>query len=271
MLGKRILTALIGMAYAVYVINFGQWLYALTIIIVAMTAWHEFQRMFMRNNIHCAYWLGMTGILLCCLSAWLGNSYETLGILVGVLLIALIQSILLKPNYQIPDAVFTIFGVCYIGLPFSHLILLRFYEQSLMTYAPISYGTAYLWVAFLGTWASDTCAYFVGSAWGTHKLCPQISPGKTVEGSLGGIIGSLLVVAAFGWFIHLAWVHALALGIVVGIMAPAGDLVESAMKRFVKIKDSGTLLPGHGGVLDRFDSILFVVPAVYYYVLVFLD
>jgi phosphatidate cytidylyltransferase len=271
MLGKRIITALIGMAYTVYVINFGQWLYALTITFIAMMAWHEFQRMVAQQNVHCIYWLGMTSVCLFCFTAWFGNSYEALAILVGTILIALTQCIIFRPDCQITDAAFTVFGVCYIGLLFSHLILLRFYESTFILSPLMSQGTAYLWVAFLGTWASDTFAYFVGSAFGKHKLCPLISPGKTIEGSLGGMLGSLFVVACFGWFIHLEWIHVVVLGLIVGIMAPIGDLVESALKRFATVKDSGTLLPGHGGVLDRFDSILFVVPAVYYYMFVLLD
>jgi phosphatidate cytidylyltransferase len=263
-------TALIGMAYAVYVINFGQWLYALTITVIAMLAWYEFQRMFSRQHIHCSYGAGLLSVLLCCLAAWFGDSHETVGILIGATLLTLVYCVLLRSKYQITDCAFTMLGICYVGLPFSYLILLRFYDSTLVAQTQMSYGTAYLWIAFLGTWASDTFAYFIGSVWGKRKLCPAISPGKTIEGTVGGIIGSLLVVAAFGWFIHLSWFHSLALGGLIGVIAPVGDLVESAMKRFAKVKDSGILLPGHGGVLDRFDSMLFVVPAVYYYVLAFL-
>lgn len=265
------ITALIGMAYAVYVINFGQWLYALTIIFIAMLSWHEFQRMLTHQNIHCIYGIGMTGVLLLCCAAWLGNSHEAVGILAVAVLLALTYGVILHAKCQITDVAFTVLGICYVGVSFAHFILLRFYDESSVVQTAMDYGTAYLWVAFLGTWASDTFAYFIGSACGKHKLCPTISPGKTVEGFIGGIMGSVLVVAVFGWFIHLAWLHSLALGILIGVVAPVGDLAESAMKRFVKIKDSGTLLPGHGGVLDRFDSMLFVVPTVYYYVLVFLD
>lgn len=263
-------TALIGMAYAIYVINFGQWLYALTIILIAMLAWHEFQRMFSRQNIRCIYGVGLISVLLFCFAAWLGNSHEVMGILIWSTLITLAYCVLLRSKCQITDVAFTVLGIYYVGLPFAHLILLRFYDSTFVAQTQMSYGTAYLWIAFLGTWASDTFAYFVGSVFGKHKLCPTISPGKTVEGALGGIIGSMLAVAGFGWFIHLPWIHSLALGILIGVMAPIGDLVESAMKRFVKVKDSGILLPGHGGVLDRFDSMLFVVPTVYYYVLIFL-
>ena len=133
----------------------------------------------------------------------------------------------------------------------------------------ISAGAAYLWLAFLGTWASDTFAYFVGTYLGKHKLCPLISPGKTIEGAIGGMIGSVIAIMLLGVLFKLPVYHCIIMGILVGIAAPLGDLVESAIKRFAGVKDSGQILPGHGGILDRFDSILFTVPAIYYYMHIF--
>ena len=134
----------------------------------------------------------------------------------------------------------------------------------------LSAGAVYLWIAFLGTWASDTFAYLVGSKIGRTKLAPLISPGKTREGAVGGLIGTIVTVAVFGSLFQLPLHHLLALGLLVGIVAPLGDLVQSVIKRYVGVKDSGNFFPGHGGVLDRFDSILFAVPAVYYYIQIFL-
>ena len=167
------------------------------------------------------------------------------------------------------DVAFSILGIFYIGLAFSHLLLLRFTDSSLIIptfFGLMPMGEVYLWLAFIGTWASDTFAYFIGSFLGKHKLCPAISPGKTIEGGIGGLLGSVGVVLAIGMTLHMPIQHGLALGILIGVAAPAGDLVESALKRFTGVKDSGNILPGHGGVLDRFDSILFTVPVVYYYI-----
>ena len=122
-------------------------------------------------------------------------------------------------------------------------------------------------MSFIGTWASDTFAYFIGSRWGRRKLCPEISPGKTVEGALGGLGGTLLVVGWLGSaFAGLQLEQALLLGCLIGVAAPVGDLVESRLKRYAGVKDSGAILPGHGGMLDRIDSLLFVVPVVYFYI-----
>jgi phosphatidate cytidylyltransferase len=118
---------------------------------------------------------------------------------------------------------------------------------------------------FIGTWASDSFAYFVGSALGRHKLCPSISPNKTIEGAVGAVVGTTLTIAAlgsfFGWPLPLMAV----LGALIAVIATLGDLVESVAKRETGIKDSGNIIPGHGGVWDRFDSVLFTAPLVYYF------
>jgi phosphatidate cytidylyltransferase len=114
-------------------------------------------------------------------------------------------------------------------------------------------------------WASDTFAYFVGRGLGKHKLAPTLSPQKTVEGAVGGLLGAMAVGAAFGPWIHLPLLHGLAVGAIAGTMGQVGDLFESALKREIGIKDFGRIMPGHGGVLDRFDSLLFVAPLAYLY------
>ena len=125
----------------------------------------------------------------------------------------------------------------------------------------------YFWLALFGTWASDSGAFFVGCRFGKHSLAANISPAKTIEGALGGIVACLLAVVVGGkFFFNLDVIDLMVLGLLIAVAAPVGDLAESALKRFAGIKDSGRIFPGHGGVLDRFDSLLFVVPAVYYYV-----
>ena len=122
----------------------------------------------------------------------------------------------------------------------------------------------------LGVWASDTFAYFAGSAFGKHKLCPTISPNKSVEGAVAGFIGSVAVIIGGMHYLNTANVFqgstllAVMLGVGVAIVAPLGDLVESILKRNFGVKDSGKIFPGHGGVLDRCDSLLFAIPVGYY-------
>ena len=157
-------------------------------------------------------------------------------------------------------------ALLYVGLLFAHIPLIREYGSDSISFLNLNFskGELSLWMVLLGTWASDTFAYFFGMALGKHRFC-SVSPKKSMEGALAGFI---FAVAVTGW---TAWqglqaepAAALLLGLAVAFFAPAGDLIESILKRSYDIKDSGNFFPGHGGVLDRFDSLLFAVPAVYY-------
>lgn len=163
-------------------------------------------------------------------------------------------------EYSVIDAMITAYGILYIGLLFSFLILLR----------NLPGGTGYTALALVATWACDITAYFIGVNFGKKKLCPRISPNKTIAGAWGGLAGSTAGLAAIGLALHLPVAHLLILGVLAGLAAEAGDLAESALKRYTGVKDSGRLLPGHGGLLDRCDSLLFVAPVVYYYLLAFI-
>lgn len=125
----------------------------------------------------------------------------------------------------------------------------------------------FVFLLIFSTWASDTFAFAVGKMMGKVKLCPAISPGKTREGAIGGFVGTLAVAIIFSLIFKFSVLHALAIGVIIGIMAPLGDLVESILKRVCGVKDSGNIIPGHGGVLDRFDSLLFAAPAMYVYLM----
>jgi phosphatidate cytidylyltransferase len=116
-------------------------------------------------------------------------------------------------------------------------------------------------------WATDSGAYFIGKAIGKRKLWPEISPNKTVEGSIGGVVCALVVAILFVLFsnIHATIVSLMAITVVLSVFGQIGDLVESALKRHFNVKDSGTILPGHGGILDRFDSLLFVWPLLHFF------
>ncbi|MDU4959870.1 MAG: phosphatidate cytidylyltransferase [Sporomusaceae bacterium] len=265
MLLQRILTAAVGIPVTVYLIQSGGWLFSLAIIILALLAWREYCQMLRCRQIEVGMAGGAGMIILLLLSGWCGNSEELLLAVWLLLLLTLLRTLLRwsrEPSFV--AAAFSLFGVIYIGFSFLHLLLLR--QLNGDATATMGVGTVYLWAAFLATWGSDTFAYFVGSLWGRRKLCPAISPRKSVEGFIGGVLGAVVAVLIFGYFTEMPLMHRLMTGLIGGLVSPVGDLAESALKRFCGVKDSGSLLPGHGGVLDRFDSILFSVPAVYYYV-----
>ncbi|MBI4532133.1 MAG: phosphatidate cytidylyltransferase [Candidatus Latescibacteria bacterium] len=154
-----------------------------------------------------------------------------------------------------------LFAVLYVGLlGSSPLLIYRFPPEGFRTST-----TGLILIVFLAVWALDTVAYLVGRRYGRHKLWPRISPGKTVEGSVAGLIGALFVVSLCHFWGKLSVAEAVGIGLIVGVVGQVGDLVESLMKREAGVKDSSHLIPGHGGVLDRFDSAFFVFPAVYMY------
>lgn len=272
MLGKRILTACIGIPIAVYVINYGEWLFATAVLILTLLAWHEFYTILLNKDIKVFYSLGLLMNIFILGCAWLGNYHEFVIVIYVSTVLVLLKIVTSGTKFTIIDAAFSLLGISYIGMSFAHLLLLRYTDKSLYLMTSggeLSLGAAYVWLAFVGTWASDTFAYFIGSYFGKHKLCPTISPKKTIEGALGGMLGSVIAIVVLGLLFKLPISHSIIMGILVGIVAPIGDLVESAIKRFAGVKDSGQILPGHGGILDRFDSILFTVPVIYYYMHVF--
>lgn len=173
---------------------------------------------------------------------------------------------LLRPRDQgVAPMSVTLFGVLYVGWLSAHLLLLRELPRAMgMPYAS---GAAFVFLVFLTTWACDTAAYAVGSTIGRRRLLPTVSPKKSVEGSIGGLIAAVLATwLARVWFAPFlpAW-HVLPLGLAIGVFAQVGDLAESLLKRTSRVKDSAMIIPGHGGVLDRFDSLYFTAPLVYYY------
>lgn len=129
------------------------------------------------------------------------------------------------------------------------------------------HGSLWVLLVLIMTMTCDSCAYFVGTAYGKHRLYPAISPKKSIEGALGGLVGAILAaLAAHLWLLpQSSWFDCLVVGILAGSVGQVGDLFESMVKRYANIKDSGTIFPGHGGMLDRIDSLLFSFPAVYIY------
>ena len=154
----------------------------------------------------------------------------------------------------------TIAGILYVGWLLSYMVALRGLDS----------GRNWVFFALFVTWVSDTAAFFIGRRFGRHKLAPNISPGKTWEGTIGGIAGAILTSILFftptPFHLPLAYWQAILLSVVASIFGQLGDLVESLLKRNMGVKDSGRLMPGHGGILDRLDSIIFAGIVVYYYV-----
>jgi phosphatidate cytidylyltransferase len=169
-----------------------------------------------------------------------------------------------SPYLAWADIGLTIGGALYTGGLLGYAPLLANVEET----ATHGGGVAWMLMVLLGTAACDTGAYLVGSLIGRHKMIPHVSPGKTWEGLVGGTLGAIIAAVALSGLLKISWESAIVLGLVVCAAAVAGDLSESLMKRAAGVKDSGRIIPGHGGILDRIDSILFVVVAVYWFMIV---
>ena len=269
----RIITGVVGIALAAFVIQTGGALFAGFALVLSILAWFEYARAFHRKGSNLTFLTGILGLFLLWGCAWLGNAEESMAVTTGIVLIVLLESVLLHGRVSFVDACTSVAGILYLGLPFAHMVMLRglYPETTLATsLGSFDFGCAMIWVMFIGTWASDTFAYFVGSAIGRHKLCPTISPNKTVEGFLGSVVGTTAAVAGLGVFFSLPVAEMAGLGFCISLLATLGDLVESVAKRETGIKDSGNIIPGHGGVWDRFDSVLFTAPIVYYFAILVL-
>ena len=191
---------------------------------------------------------------------------------IGIVLVAVASFIKADPRDGLQSWMATVFGAFYISL-LSFIIRLGHAGPDVPASAPLDFlGPERGWILMLllTVWAFDTGAFLVGRTFGRTKFIAHISPAKTVEGVAGGVVASTVVVAALLWGLGQNPVHALLLGPLVALAAQAGDLAESVIKRAAGAKDSGTIIPGHGGVLDRVDSFIFAAPVMTLYVLTFL-
>lgn len=182
------------------------------------------------------------------------SSYSKIESALFFILLLLTITVLTKNRFTFDDVGFLVLSTMYIGVGFYYLIETRMA------------GIALVFFALFVIWATDTGAYFVGKTLGKRKLWPEISPNKTIEGFVGGIVSAVVVAFIFQLLfpVHSSMIVVLIIAALLSVFGQIGDLVESALKRHYIVKDSGHLLPGHGGILDRFDSLLFVLPILHF-------
>jgi phosphatidate cytidylyltransferase len=250
----RILVALIAAPIVLAPIWFGGIWALLLVLVVAILGGIEFYNMMAQGDYHPARWLGLGWIAALVLAGWQPDLPLALPIMSAGLILTLIYA-LFQIEKPVSAWATTAIGAIYIGLMMGQTLALRLLPN----------GLAWLLYALLITWANDTAAYFVGVTVGRNKLWPRLSPKKTWEGTLGGWLGALLIGALLTIWAPLGihWLLGASLGLISGILGLFGDLSISMVKRQVGVKDSGKLFPGHGGMLDRLDSVLFVLPFIY--------
>lgn len=263
----RLITAVIGVLAILGLVLLGGYPLTLALFAVSVISFWEYKKMWQHIDVDLFAYPAVGALFVLMMVAHSHSVMRFFSFLLLVFLL-LLFSILRIRSDALPSLLYTVFGVFYIGVGFASLLLLRqIHEWLWIPGLSMDAGLFFLLVAFVGTWASDTFAYFVGRKWGKRKMAPHISPNKTIEGLLGGIIGTVVISLLLSLACHYPMGKGIFLGILVAVMAPMGDLFESYMKRYCDIKDSGQILPGHGGMLDRFDSLLFVAPATLVFVM----
>jgi phosphatidate cytidylyltransferase len=254
--GARLLAAIPAIAFALFIVSRGGLVFTVGLILLGIVAMGELFHMM--DRVRPAALAGFLALIGLSLAAQYGSQFQILLVLVASVPVTFVLTLLRPRREHLSWAMAVVFlGIVWIGLPIAHAVLLR----------KLPHGGGLVLDVLIGTFLNDTCAYFAGRAWGTRPIAPQISPNKTLEGFLGGIVGGTF----FFWLFAISYQHdwfkgpdALLVGFCVALMAPLGDLFESALKRDLDVKDAGRFFGAHGGVLDRLDGVLFTIVVAYY-------
>lgn len=259
MLNKRIISAGIGIILLIVILILDRIFLNIAVAIISVMALFELLNALGYGKNKIVLITAFFSAIIISFNYFIPQSYTRLFIYIYSILMFLIFLIYHRA-IGFKDVAILFFASSYIPFFLSHIVQTRNLPQ----------GEVYIWFIFIGAWATDSFAFFGGKLFGKRKLCPEISPKKTVEGAISGTIGCGLSFLLYAYILntwasyHIHYISIFILGMTCAILAQLGDLSASMIKRQYKIKDFGNIMPGHGGVLDRFDSILFVAPFIYY-------
>ncbi len=279
---EKVIMGLVLAFCAVLTLVIGDWMLFVAIMAGGAIGMWEYYRLIQIKKIKPMTYVGIIFGLSFILVAYLSkfpqfeifrNSSGNIGTVVTIyvfiiLVIQFWQIVQRHERYGMVDLASTVFGSLYIGAFGSFMFLIMGIADTQFPDSAVQ-NRLVLFLPMAGAWGSDVGAYFAGKFFGRNRIFPELSPKKTFEGCLGGIAYATFLFVIVGIFIKIPFGHAVLLGIVASIFGQIGDLVESAFKRELGVKDSGTLLGSHGGFLDRIDSFLFVLPVIYYYLVWF--
>lgn len=265
MFKTRLISGIILLAIAIAVVILGDKVLFGTLLAISLIGLTELYKILKIEKSVLGF-IGYLAAIVYYVLIYFGQFNYLMVMFISFLLLLMITYVVSYPKYRIEQVMITFFGLFYVAVMLSYIYRVRIIDD----------GAIIVWLIFIGAWGSDTCAYAVGMVLGKHKAFPRLSPKKSIEGCIGGIVGAGLI----------GFVYALALGSKItevsnprllfaligaasSIISQTGDLAASAIKRNYEIKDYGKLIPGHGGILDRFDSIIFTAPIVYYLAVLF--
>ena len=257
-LKTRVITVIVALAIFIPLILIGHLpltIAAIALAIVAMSEILIMKKMFLTSFAAIMSYLGVAIITVPqSWLAWLQDHFNRLTTFYLVVILILLHTVVHKGRFSFDDAGVLILGMLYIGMGFN-----AFIQARAVGFTTLLYG-------MLIVWLTDSGAYIFGRQFGKHKLAPKVSPNKTIEGSVLGTIFATMILAIYLLFFHVGYDNYFMMvlaTLLLSIFGQFGDLIESALKRYYGVKDSGRILPGHGGILDRFDSMLMVMPALY--------
>lgn len=260
MFKTRLISGIILVAAAMVLIITGREVLLAAACVISLIGMYELYRVYKIERTVAAF-AGYLAAVLFYLDLYIHWIPDSMVFVIGLLIVLLAVYVLAYPKYHASQITAVFFGVFYVAVMLSCIYQVRMMEQ----------GAYIVWLIFLCSWGCDTCAYCAGVKLGKHKMSPVLSPKKSVEGAVGGLAGTFLLTALYAAVfreqmgITAAQVLLLAaISTVGGVISMIGDLAASAIKRNYEIKDYGTLIPGHGGILDRFDSVIFTAPVIYY-------
>ena len=263
-LSTRVIVAVLGIPLVVIVSLYGKYLFLVFAAFIGLVSFHEFSKMVKNRKSFTNNLVGYLAIV-----AIILNEYKTF-IDFKILFFLIVAVLLLFELFRNKESAVSnlgvsLLGIFYIGFFSSALVSLReFYNDSIFVYSQGGYLIISILVSI---WICDSAAYFLGTAYGKNKLMPRVSPNKSWEGVFAGFVFSIIGMLACKSIMadFLSWSDAIVIGLIVGTVGQIGDLIESLIKRDTFVKDSSSIIPGHGGIFDRFDSLLFSAPVVYLY------
>jgi phosphatidate cytidylyltransferase len=260
----RIIVALLAIPVLLGVSYLGKIPFLGFILSIGLISFYEFSFMVKNKSIYPSYFVGIISVGIIILNAYF-HLFPFELFLLAMFLILLLMELFRNKESAINNVSSTLFGILYTGLFSASIVGIReFYVDTPLSY---SNGGFIIISIFITLWMTDSAAYFIGSAIGKHKLFPRVSPNKSWEGAIAGFVFAIITIVVLKTLLldFFNWMDIIAFGIIIGIFGQMGDLVESLIKRDAGVKDSSNLIPGHGGIFDRFDSLLFSSPILFLY------
>ena len=259
MLKERLISGVVLVIIALITVIMGGPILAALLMVVSVIGMTEIYKI---RAIHYSLlgYIGYIGVILYYICIYMGMTEYMVMLILAMLVAFMAAYVFTFPKYKSEQVMLAFFGVVYVAVMLSHVFLTRMLPLGIFT----------VWLVFISSWGCDTCAYCVGVLFGKHKMAPVLSPKKSIEGAIGGLVGAGLLGILYGVCINQfseatvnPFVYAM-ICIVGGMISMVGDLAASGIKRDNGVKDYGKLIPGHGGILDRFDSVIFTAPVIYY-------